>query len=301
MINKIKYTLLPARIRRQWSFNEYLRHHMQSLSLKEIEAFLSVDELCELEKQLNSDSHRHIFNDKRNFNKIFSKYLKRDWASLDQMSEADFWQFVNMHEKVVFKPCDMYAGIGIFVIDGKTKASLTSETFAELAKKHYIIEDYVNQYEAYSEFHPFSLNTIRVTTYISEGGTAEILFAVNQFGSNNSIVDNDDSTAIWAGIDLNTGIINAVDIRDSDGFVFDCHPDSGKKFIGFENPFFDKVRKLALEAAYVVPECRLIGWDIAVRDDGEILLIEGNVTPELDLYQIISGKGLKVFERNFNK
>jgi len=325
MKNKIKYNLLPASIRRQWSFNEYLRHHMQDKSVKEISDFLSYEELTAIEKKLNKDEYRHIFNSKSEFYKYFGKYLKREAYAISDMTETEFFDFVKTHEKVVIKPDNMYAGIGISVIyssllekasqpgcnkfpkerilsiNGNIVDSIDLLSYKELADKKYVIEDYVNQSSEYSSFHPYSLNTVRVTTLIDDLGTPHIIFAANQFGSNQSIVDNNDDTAIWAGIDLNTGLIDSVDIRDSDGFVFDKHPDSKKEFIGFRNPCFDEIKEIALEAATVVPECRLIGWDIAVREDNEVLIIEGNVTPELDLYQVISGKGLKPVFTNFIK
>ena len=46
------------------------------------------------------------------------------------------------------------------------------------------------------------------------------------------------------------------------------------QFQGFQIPFFEDVRRIALEAAHWIPKA-LVGWDIAVSETGPAL-IEGN-------------------------
>lgn len=289
MKNKIKYFLLPKRLRKKWSYEDYLYYRFQNKSIKEIEYFLTVDELWETEARLNADNSRPIFNSKALFYKTFKSFIKRNYLLFENASEEEIGDFRAAYPKCVLKPDDMYAGIGIYIVDSNEPLPLS---FDELKAKKYIIEEYVTQHEKYSNIYPGSLNTIRITTFISESGNPEILFAANQFGSHGSMVDNDDSTAIWGICDNITGIIEYADIDAASGLIYDSHPDTGQSIVGFHNHNWNEVVETAIKASLVVPDCRLVGWDVAVRNDGEIVIIEGNVTPELDLYQRISGMGL---------
>ena len=286
-INKIRYSLLPEKLKKKWSYEDFLYYRMQEVPFRSIESFATEEELWEYEKKLNSDEERIIFNDKREFLKRFAPYIKRDWLILNDSNEHDFLEFCKKHEKVILKPCDMYAGIGIEIYDERI------HKFDELAKKKYIAEEYVNQAEKYANIYSGSLNTMRVTTLIDSCGNPQILFAVNQFGSGGSIVDNDDGTAIWAAIDVETGKVFAADVDTKTGIVYEKHPDTGADILGFENICWGEVKKLALTLSTEVKNCRLIGWDIAITRDCAPELIEGNVTPELDLYQRMTKRGLR--------
>lgn len=311
-----KYERLPERLKNKWSREDFYYYRMQNMNVSEITDIASPDELWNREKILNDDRYRHIFNDKKEFFLKFSDnktkkilgedYIRRNIIFLDSVSKEEYISFVEKNKKVILKPSDMYAGIGIYLVengDGDKRYYASSEgkkipddevpDFETLREEHYIAEEYVFQASEYSEVFPESLNTVRVTTYINDEGKATILFAANQFGSSCSIVDNNDETAIWANIDIKTGTVTEPDIDEKSGLVFDIHPDTHAAIVGFKNLCWDEICNLALRLATAVPECRLIGWDIAVKKDYTLELIEGNVTPELELYQRISGKGLR--------
>ncbi len=289
MKNRLKYFLLPSKLKKRFSYQDYLYYRLQERRTNEIEQFLNLDELWETEARLNNDAFRPAFNSKKLFYKRFDKYLKRDYLLLSEASKEDLCLFFEKYHKCVLKPDDMYAGLGIIVCDNISSLPISFETLKE---KKYIIEEYVNSHPAYLEIYPLCLNTVRITTYINKAGSVQVIFAANQFGSHGSPVDNNDETAIWGVCDVDTGIVTHADIDSNTGLIYDKHPDTGMKIIGFKNPHWIKIKETALSAALEVPECRLVGWDIAVNSENEIIIIEGNVTPELDLFQRISGKGL---------
>ena len=55
------------------------------------------------------------------------------------------------------------------------------------------------------------------------------------------------------------------------------HPQTGAPFAGFEVPYWDQACRLVERAAVAMLPLRTIGWDVAITDEGP-LLIEGNVT-----------------------
>ena len=296
ILEHIKYNTLSADIKRKWSFEDYIHNRMQDMSAFQIEQFMTEAELWEAEKKLNNDGFRDIFNSKKSFYQSFSEFMKRQIIFAADVSEEDFIEFVKKYKKVVVKPDDKYAGIGIYILElsqtGKVVYPENCPCFQKLQEQNYVIEQYVWQAKEYAEVYDKCLNTLRITTLINEEGQAEILFAVNQFGSAGSITDNNDDTALWYVVGK-TGKVEYCDIDEKTGLVYDYHPDSNYNMSEFKNPCFNKVCQLAIRLAAVVPECRLIGWDIAVTKEYEIELIEGNVTPELYLYQYISGQGLR--------
>lgn len=294
MNNYLKYRLLPKAQRKRWSYDDFLSFRMQEMRLKDIESLLTSRELWDAEKELNDDRYRHIFNSKRTFASYFAKFMRRDILYLSDVDFDTYIDFINRHGRIVVKPDDMYAGIGLVVKDRADISPIEeAQSFAFYKEKGYIAEEYVYQAAEYSSIYQGSLNTLRVTTFVGKDGLARILFVVNQFGSGGSIVDNDDDTAIWCAVDKETGQVIACDIDEKTGRVALSHPDTHVRILGFINKDIDAICQLALEAAVIVPSCRLVGWDIAVRADGRLELIEGNVTPELELYQKITQKGLR--------
>ena len=55
------------------------------------------------------------------------------------------------------------------------------------------------------------------------------------------------------------------------------HPDTGASLGGFEIPEWDAVVELAKRASTAFDPVGFVGWDVAVTDDGPVL-IEGNTT-----------------------
>jgi hypothetical protein len=69
------------------------------------------------------------------------------------------------------------------------------------------------------------------------------------------------------------------------------HPDTGLPVIGFGLPHWTTLCGLAREAATVFPGIRTQSWDIAVTDQGPVLL-EVNFGGDLNLAQLAEGKGV---------
>ena len=76
---------------------------------------------------------------------------------------------------------------------------------------------------------------------------------------------------------------------DSNGNRYEKHPD-GVEFSKCNLPFMDKVKELVKMAAQRFPHFRCIGWDIAIDENGEPLIIEANLTmSSLDVVQTVGG------------
>lgn len=70
------------------------------------------------------------------------------------------------------------------------------------------------------------------------------------------------------------------------------HPDTQEMIEGFEIPFWKEAKELVLRAHATLSDMKSIGWDIAITDDGP-LIVEANGQYDIDLLQVAYGRGLK--------
>lgn len=142
----------------------------------------------------------------------------------------------------------------------------------------FLFQETVIQHAALNELNPYSLNTIRIDTYIDKEGKAEIISAFIRMSINKCYVDNTLSGGWLIGIDLKTGRLKAEGYAAFGYYgtkVLYSHPLKGTLFKNFVITGFDRVKTLVLEAAALIPGLRIVGWDVAIGEHGPVL-IEGN-------------------------
>ena len=97
---------------------------------------------------------------------------------------------------------------------------------------------------------------------------------------------------LLARLDLESGRVLHVMRGEADGYApVAHHPDSKAALIGMTVPNWPDILRLALDAAKVVEDMALVGWDIAPTDDGAIL-VEMNQTPDFRLHQVADRRGI---------
>ena len=140
-----------------------------------------------------------------------------------------------------------------------------------------------------------ALPTVRVLTCLNTKLEPEVMAAMlrTSFGKNTT-VDNLHAGGIGALIDLKTGKLSRASNLGSDARLgwFSAHPDTGAQIEGSSVPCWDAVKALAIDAHRQFDDRVVIGWDIAVLEDGPIL-IEGNGNPDLDILQRFMRIGLR--------
>jgi hypothetical protein len=140
-----------------------------------------------------------------------------------------------------------------------------------------------------------ALPTVRVLTCLDADGEPEVIGAVmrTSFGKNRT-VDNLHAGGIGASIDLDSGALSKASNLGSDARIgwLSCHPDSGAPIEGRILPCWEEVKQRAIAAHRKFNDRVVIGWDIAVLEDGPII-IEGNGNPDLDIIQRFMRIGLR--------
>ncbi len=203
------------------------------------------------------------------------------------------------------KPCEGAASVGSALIEGQDGDVLrlgNGRCVDVAAFSHEIITDYpegfilqsaVKQHEAMSAMTGASVGTLRVVTVRDENGISP-LYTVWKVPSPTAMSDNFwQSGSMVALIDDDTGRVRQCNIGSGPAAQWlDHHPVSGLAFEGYQIPHWDKVMDVACRAHGLFPEFGIVGWDIAVGQDGPII-IECNDNPFHVLWQLAAGEGIR--------
>jgi hypothetical protein len=162
------------------------------------------------------------------------------------------------------------------------------ERVAALSQKQpYLVQPAVTNHAELRELSVGALCTVRLLTCRDERGGHEATNASFRMSINpKSPVDNIHAGGIAAPVDLATGRLGAAsDLGLGPKFAwYDAHPLTGAAITGRILPFWQDAVALAVRAHAAFSEWTVIGWDVAILDDGA-RLIEGNKGPDVDLIQ----------------
>lgn len=154
-------------------------------------------------------------------------------------------------------------------------------------KSAILVQRRVETHSGLADLTSGALSTVRVTTCLNERGDPEIVGAVFRMGiGGNRTVDNLHAGGIATKVGLDDGTLsNASDLgMDSKLGWLDRHPDTGAQIAGRILPLWSETKALAVRAHCSFTDRVLVGWDIAITDDGP-LIVEGNSSPDLDIMQ----------------
>lgn len=250
--------------------------------------------------KFNDPDFFHIFMNKSETYSVLKSYYRRDGVKIASENDYEsFVRFINKHPVFVKKDNDESCGRGVELVDTlKQNIALEDLFYSYLKSGVKFLEEVVRQGDEMATLNPSSVNTVRCFTLKNKNKTT-VPYCFLKVGRNNSFVDNGGAGGILVGIDVNTGKINSNGI-DEDGNIYVCHPDTGIVFNGYQLPKWKNMLSMCIEAAQIVPQIRLTGWDTAYSSDGWIV-IEGNCLSELIGPQSTQDKGIKLELDNFLK
>lgn len=287
-----EYTLRDYKrsLRRQMvSFKEYHDYEFWRLSNKERCKYISEWELnCIYRKVVDKEVVNQLFNKLMTLLR-FENYVHRAWLCPYLSTFEEFSRFVSTHDSII-KPINGSLGIGVFKVK-KDEAVDLRELYDKCFENYLIVEECVSACHEMEEFHPQSLNTLRVMT-IAKDGRMEVVASMFRMGTSDNVVDNGSRGGILAPVEIRSGVVCG-EGKNKEGKVYIYHPDSQKAIKGFVIPHWDKVLETCREMSKVVKEAELIGWDLCVLENGEIELIEANSTSNIMGLQVAHGYGLK--------
>lgn len=286
IINDFAYYFAKERIEKDEYFFMYNFFKYKKCEKKK---YITRQKFATIEKTLSKDI-RDIFWNKEKFLMEYKDYVKRKWIDFENCKENEIIEFLDKTDKIIIKPKNGSLGIGIKTI--KTCEIKDKKEFAkEYINSSQIAEEYIIGNKEIQEFHENSLNTIRVVTFSND--KKFIPFgAFFRMGNNNLNVDNAHAGGIFATIDIETGIIISKGITTK-GEEYILHPYSGKQIIGFKIPKWDEIINVCEKASKQNSKVKIAGWDITVKANNEIEIIEANHMPDFDVMQAPLKIGLK--------
>ncbi len=265
---------------------DYQLFEFWKLSEEQRSTYLTRAKNNQLVAHYNSKDHIYILEDKVEFNKYFSDLLGRKWIDLRSATEETFAAFMEGMDCIIAKPLDKSGGTGIEKVkraDFESDAAL----FAYLKEKNFgLAEECIVQCETLAEFNRSSVNTYRICTVL-EQGEAHVLYFYVRAGMAGRAVDNLHSGGVACPVDWDTGVIAhpGYSAYLGEPRTHLVHPDSKHQLEGFQLPMYKEAIELAYTAAKRIPQVGYVGWDLAITDNGPVL-IEGNPFPGHDLLQL---------------
>jgi hypothetical protein len=272
---------------------------------------------------LNHPDYNPILDDKYLFELFFKKHnfpvtntLARNSNSLFFMDDdlvqintpEHFLEFIEgvcsksrLSESVfIKKQSDSSGGKFIFKISWqklKENREQLNEIFKVVRSSSFVFQEEVIQHEAISRINPFCVNTLRIETFTNKDNVSNVFSGILRLGFSDSYVDNTSMGGAFVGIDFQKGVLKRFALSDfSNGRArtYVEHPYSKIAFEGYSIPYFDEIMALVIRASQLVPQVKVVGWDIAIAPEGP-LIIEGNRAPYLfsaDVSQEGIGKSL---------
>ena len=266
-------------------YSDFLNYELYKKSKKEIMEYATIKHQDKFYEIVSPSKYKTFFTIKTNFLRNFKDYIDRDF--FDNGSLEELKEFLKKHEYFMIKPYDGLGGHGVEKLYSKDIKDI-KEFYDKLKNEKLFLEEYVIQNKEISKIVDSSVNTIRIMTF-GYNGKSKILFACMRFSDGTASVDNFHQGGMACLVDIKSGkLVGSAFNKNLE--YFDKHPKSGIKFDGFQIPNWDKVKKLVLDAALVNKNIHVVGWDVAVTENGATF-IEGNRRPGFDLVQVLSKRG----------
>ncbi len=279
---------IGAYIRHGVSFNDYFGYRFNSLNGNGRKEYITLRHTRKIQRICNNPHAIDNFRDKIKFNTIYAEFLGRKWIDVNNATLEDFKRFLEDVGPAVFiKDVNGLCGIGI---EKRSTTEINPEILYNQLRSNsdarFIIEQPITQTGPVAELHPWSVNTIRITTvYDTTHDKVNIMGAVLRIGVGKDPRDNLHAGGVAAHIDIDSGMICAPAF-DKTNHTYLCHPDTGKRLLGFKIPDWEACKRFIINVARRSPDVRYVGWDVVVKGDGAFLLIEGNDNGDHDVQQL---------------
>lgn len=144
-----------------------------------------------------------------------------------------------------------------------------------LGKEPLIFESVVRQTKQFVSFNESSVNTVRFMTTLWPDGSSRIIATFIKIGRAGKCVDNAGGGGnVDVCVDTETGEVKYAiqydgwrNIKD-----IDCHPDSGNQLNGVVIDNWQAIKEEVKKYQQAFPYCKAAGWDIAITDDGPVVI-----------------------------
>lgn len=239
----------------------------------------------------NDPESIHLLENKVDFNNYFSDFIHRKWVYSKEMTYSSFIDTAKSSNSIIVKPIDEWEGHGIKKISTVTLSDdELRDLYDNLKQENVLVEECIVQDER-MEFQNESVNTIRIYSFYNPVNSKYVMLKpLLRVGVGNAIIDNYCSGGCVYELDPVEGIIISRSLSKVNPNVL-CHPGTDICMLGYQIPYWKDVVEICEKAHRHIPQCQIIGWDIAITDKGQIEFIEGNHNPDYELLEFIGETG----------
>ena len=280
--------------KRGFRYWEYHMFHLENRSAAEKKEYIPHSEEKSFIDRVNPIEIMDNFRDKAETYRLFRPYFKRDLVTVEDTPELR--EFCAKHNSFIRKERCGSLGRGAEILRDVTPETVLRE--AEGSGVEWILEELIAQHPYMAAVHPQSVNTVRITTMRLKD-RVEIVHPFVKFGRGGSVVDNGGSGGLLLAVDAETGRCGQYAYTEG-GESFDAHPDTGVCFGEMCMPRWQEAVALVRHLADRIPENRWTGWDLALTDDGWVL-VEGNSHGAMVGWQLTLGKGFRTEMNDYLK
>ncbi len=255
------------------------------------------DEYLDRAMDLNDMSMRALLMEKINLflRPGLREFMRRPALDPASASDEELRQFLGTWGRVVGKK-NSTAGDGFRIYEDKGTDPVPQLRLDGVD----ILEPYIEQHHSYQVIYPDSLNTIRIHTVRSGKEVRTFLSPLLSTGGDGAVVDVSGSATRYRVLLSEDGNILGA-FRQDPGercVTAERHHNTGFPFRkGRKLPGLARCLECCREAAFYIPELRYIGWDVAVTEDGPVIVEANNLSGLLYAYQqakeCITGEGLR--------
>lgn len=144
-----------------------------------------------------------------------------------------------------------------------------------LGRQPLLFEGLIRQTKQFAAFNPSSVNTVRFMTALYPDGTARVIATFIKIGRAGKCVDNAGSGGnVDVCVDVETGTVQYAIRYDGWRHItdIDCHPDSGAQLNGVLIDNWQQIKAEVARFQQAFPYCKVAGWDIAITDEGPVVI-----------------------------
>ena len=239
----------------------------------------------------------HFTMHKKEIYKLIQRGIHRELLYLPEAGEEQFLAFVKKHKRVITKPDVGSCGKDIQAFEYSNDEQALA--FFYSLKEESVCEEYIKQHEKMGTLNPSSVNSVRIVTLCRNGTVTFVSASLKSGGQKDTIVDNMHSKGVGANVDMDTGVVTGLGY-DYHEHSYIYHPVTGTQIVGFSIPFWSETIELVKRTHLDVPQCPMLGWDVAITDNGpEIIEINGAPGPKL--MQLMDQKPKRHYLRKYIK
>ncbi|KTR91140.1 flagellar biosynthesis protein [Microbacterium testaceum] len=252
-------------------FQDYIDYDFAILTPAERATYMTHPVSNQISQKYDHPDYRGLFQDKVEFDRKFSDFLRRDWMVVEPDNADELRAFAERLGTIVTKEPVGQAGTGVHRYHAAEVEDWAEFHRGLLERGEILVEEVIRQHDDLAAVCPGTVNTTRVTAFF-DGSTTHILAMAQKFGRG-AVSDQMTFGGFYTMLDENGHALGAG--YDSHGHVHELHPDSGARIADFQLPMIDEVTAFVDRVARVVPQVQYVGWDIVVGPDGPVL-VEGN-------------------------